>query len=333
MLPVQKAETPVAAPAAPLLALQAPPQLPALTAPPALAALPAPQQAAQTAMSQAVASRQGSAAEPMLAIAASPWPGAGSGVAGSGAVGAAQLPEIRPEGSRSVFVPTYEWTTVGETVSVPPGLEVRLPVDGSNTRSARIPPNWRLLVVSDPGNDACRIDVTRITTLVEVRTAIAGAMAAGDVERVQALLADGVSIAGTDARSWTKTVEQASLFGRRITTRIKRSLVEIWTAEMQEIEAAISNVEKGVAASKLTAGDAHSTLAQLEARLDGLQCKAIDSAGPAGNENERMQRRELTRRAELLNARLGGLFVGLGVAKEQGQRVGNALWPNRLGQA
>eukprot|EP00899_Mesostigma_viride_P024379 jgi/Mesvir1/5125/Mv15280-RA.2 len=42
------------------------------------------------------------------------------------------------------FVPSYAWQAVPEGVNVPAGLEVRLPLDGSGTKEARIPDPWQL---------------------------------------------------------------------------------------------------------------------------------------------------------------------------------------------
>lgn len=298
-----------------LLALEGPPRSAALPAPPVFAALPAPAESARPPAHHNVA-------EPRLAIASTPWPAAGESVA-------ALLPESIPSLSAAqgrdcphVFVPSYEWAIVGDGTSIPPGLEVRLPVDGSGGRTARIPPNWRMLVVSQPGNDACRLDITRRSTLAEVRTAIAASLAEGDEARVTDVFADETIVASDrESRSWDGTVEQAQLFGRRITSTIAAAdnsglmqMLEDLEAQMGRLDAAVLDVERALGAKTTTAGQAHHELAQLEGQLDRFQCKGIDSIA-GKDESAKRRRRELTRRAELLQARLNGLFVGLGAAR------------------
>lgn len=234
------------------------------------------------------------------------------------------------------FVPTYEWAAVPEGASVPPGLEIQLAMDGSGRKMARISATWRMLVVAEPSNDSCRFDVSRHMQLGEVRTAISGTLIGGNVSRVTALLADGVMVAmeGAAHGCWMRTVEQAQLFGRRITCIIApeeaatdgeladagdlRELDQFLT-QLEQIEGDVAEVERALDASRITVSRAHSELAQLEARLDRLQCKGIDAA-PASSDAARQQRRELTRRSELLSTRLHGLFVGLGASKRQGDK-------------
>jgi len=43
-----------------------------------------------------------------------------------------------------LFEPSYEWREVG--ASVPAGMEIRMPLDGSHLKTARIPPTWQLRV-------------------------------------------------------------------------------------------------------------------------------------------------------------------------------------------
>lgn len=45
---------------------------------------------------------------------------------------------------RQDFVPSYEWQQVYPWQSIPPGLEVQLPLDGAGKKRARVPPAWRL---------------------------------------------------------------------------------------------------------------------------------------------------------------------------------------------
>jgi len=234
------------------------------------------------------------------------------------------------------FVPTYEWAAVPEGASVPPGLEVQLSMDGSGRKMARISATWRMLVVAEPSNDSCRFDVSRHMPLGEVRTAISGTLTGGNAARVTALLADGVMVAmeGAAHGCWMRTVEQAQLFGKRITCIVAPeeaatcgempdagNLSEFGQLleQMEHLEGKVSDVERALDASRITVSRAHSELAQLEAQLDRLQCKGIDAAS-APNDAARQQRRELTRRSELLSARLNGLFVGLGAAKRQADK-------------
>jgi hypothetical protein len=174
-----------------------------------------------------------------------------------------------------------------------------------------------LLVVSQPGNDACRLDVTRKTTFEEVRAGIAAALSEGEVDRVKKLLVDGIVEASEeDACSWSKTVEDARVFGRRVTASVASSPLEPLAAEMQRLEVAVTKVEQALGSSAASASDAYDQLAQLEAQLDRLQCKGIDAI-TGGSDSTKRWRHELTRRGELLQARLSGLFVGLNVARAQ----------------
>mmetsp|Transcript_59019 Transcript_59019/g.191108 ORF Transcript_59019/g.191108 Transcript_59019/m.191108 type:complete len:364 (+) Transcript_59019:90-1181(+) len=324
----------------------------ALGAPPPHAALADGAAAAHAAAGTTAAAGQGGAAsaaaagpqQPLLALGATPWPGVAAREEVLKPCG--QQPGNRSSTSTSwqVFAPSYEWAAVPEEASVPPGLEMNLSMDGSGSRSARIPPSWRMLVVSEPGNDACRFDVARWSTLAAVRAEVAKAMADGDLSRVRALLADGVAIAGegTPESCWARTVEHAQLFGRRITASIispagagapppaapcaggeggqeadaEVEAFEVLSAQLGTLGAAVAEVEKALGASGITVGHARSELAQLEAELERLQCRGIDVL-PASSEAARQRRRELTRRVELLSTRMGGLFVGLGAAVRQ----------------
>ncbi|KAG5185544.1 hypothetical protein JKP88DRAFT_194442 [Tribonema minus] len=76
------------------------------------------------------------------------------------------------------FAPTYAWQPVREWQGVPPGLEVRLPLDGSGERTARIPQPWQLqLFVQDPHLPGdgffFRQQITGGTTVGDLRQAIA----------------------------------------------------------------------------------------------------------------------------------------------------------------
>lgn len=268
------------------LALEGPPQRAALLAPPVRAELPAPQ----------------------IHVAA-PGPSAR---------------KLQADSPGAIYVPSYEWADLPQKARVPPGLEVRLAVDGSGARAARIPSSWRLLVVAQPANEACRVDVFRGTTLVQVRQAVATKLAGGDASRVEMLLADDKALAGggADNRAWGMTIEQANLFGKRVTCTISAKLgspIVDLGAQMDELELAVTRVERALSSSQISVSHAYSDLAQLEARLDRLQCKGIDSTDnyslARDAEAAKQIRRDLTRRADLLHARLGGIFVGLDAAK------------------
>jgi len=70
------------------------------------------------------------------------------------------------------FVPTYEWQRVESGSELPPGLDVQLPLDGGYQR-ARIPTTWQLQVFIDDKHGFLRHDVTRLTTVADVREAAA----------------------------------------------------------------------------------------------------------------------------------------------------------------
>lgn len=119
----------------------------------------------------------------------------------------------------SQFAPSYEWAAIAPGQSIPPGIETRLSLSGNGARWARIPPRWRLHVVQTPGDDACRVDVSRSMRLADLRRALAEAFRlGGDIQCIEAVRADGVLIAGNSKgiESWAQTVEGAQLFGRRI---------------------------------------------------------------------------------------------------------------------
>eukprot|EP00401_Gymnodinium_catenatum_P039964 CAMPEP_0117515620 /NCGR_PEP_ID=MMETSP0784-20121206/30674_1 /TAXON_ID=39447 /ORGANISM="" /LENGTH=428 /DNA_ID=CAMNT_0005311443 /DNA_START=1 /DNA_END=1288 /DNA_ORIENTATION=+ len=284
--------------APPLLALEGPRSLAALPAPPPRGALP-------SAPQRLLALESGRAPPPTVGPPAAVPPAVASAVGGGNA--------------KNEFVPSYDWQAVPEGALAPPGLEYRLAMDGSGARTARIPPSWRMLVVAQPQNEGCRVDVTRTTPLADVRVAIAAKLADGDMQRVDALFADDVLIAGGGAGSysWIANVDEANVFGRRMTCTV---LPDSLCTQMDSLEDAVTDIERALGASKITVASAHGTLAQLEAKLDRLQCKGIDSADPvATSEEARLQRRQLTRRAELLQARLSGIFVGLNAARQHSQ--------------
>ncbi|CAM9523747.1 unnamed protein product, partial [Laminaria digitata] len=111
-------------------------------------------------------------------------------------------PTASPEKSDTVvreeFVPSYDWQRVYPWQSVPPGLEVVLPLDGVSEKRARIPPSWRLqlYVPEGAGGGArsgffVRTDLKEGSTVLELRREIAWQPRFGlPLERV-ALTLDG----------------------------------------------------------------------------------------------------------------------------------------------
>ena len=72
------------------------------------------------------------------------------------------------DGGGGGFVPTYEYQELADDVTtLPPGLQVDLPLDGS-PRRARIPPRWTLSVWVSRGRGYFRTEVTRATTVGEL---------------------------------------------------------------------------------------------------------------------------------------------------------------------
>jgi hypothetical protein len=115
-------------------------------------------------------------------------------------------------------------------------------------------------------------------------------------------------------RPWHATVGEAQLFGQRVTCNVLPDVLELLGAELDQIELSLAEVERAVVASQISASRAQSELAQLEAQLDKLQCKGVDAVNIDGSEAARAERRKLTQKAEVVQARLGGIFVGLKVA-------------------
>jgi len=292
-----------------------------LPAPAVVAALPAPLEHGRTAAEDATRSPQrtlASPTQPVLALTAAPHQAAKAKLPES------HTPTPAKSGTSAPIVPTYEWAVLSPEDRVPPGLEVRLPVDGSGFRSARIPPSWRLMVVVQPLNEAVRLDVLRSTSLAEVREAVATSKAAGDARRVQELLANDAILAGGVAGdgAWAMTVEQAALFGKRVSCTMTdghTSVKSDFLGQIAAVEAAVLQVESALQSSCTSIGQARTELAQLEARLEHLQCKGIDSVPnsvlASDEQSAKQMRKEFTRRAELLHQRLGGLFVGLDAAQ------------------
>ena len=127
------------------------------------------------------------------------------------------LPAAASSSHYTPFIPSYDWQWLpeGEGVSVPPGLEIVLPLDGESLRRARIPPNWRLRVwVDEPLNGFWRIDVRRETTMGELNDAASEAI--GE----KAFLQFGMT--GTVFNNFRRhqTVEQVMLWQRRAEVRV-----------------------------------------------------------------------------------------------------------------
>lgn len=161
--------------------------------------------------------------------------------------------------------------------------------------------------------------------LAELRAELAGRLAGGDATRVETLLLDDVPVAGGVAgdTGWALTMEQAGVFGHRITCTVADPK-EDFLAEFGCLEEALVALERGIASGSVVPGQARTDLAQLEAKLDRLQCKGIDSAVGGGDEARR-ERRELTRRADLLHARISGIFSGLEACKAARGRISDFL--------
>ncbi|CAM9523818.1 unnamed protein product, partial [Laminaria digitata] len=78
------------------------------------------------------------------------------------------------------FSPSYEWQRVYPWQSVPPGLEVVLPLDGVSETRARIPPSWRFQLYVPGGGQGSqhpgffvRTDLRERSTVLELRQEIA----------------------------------------------------------------------------------------------------------------------------------------------------------------
>jgi hypothetical protein len=68
------------------------------------------------------------------------------------------------------FIPTYEYKQIESYNTIPSGLEVILPIDGSK-KMARIPSPWRLqLPMPAPCKYFLRMDIYKDTKLIEILT-------------------------------------------------------------------------------------------------------------------------------------------------------------------
>lgn len=114
------------------------------------------------------------------------------------------------------FVPSYDWQLVRPWQSVPPGLEVELPLDGIKLKRARIPPAWRLQLYV-PGEEGggkyngffVRTDLRAEDTVLDLRQEIARQSRLALPLEYIALELDG-RLLGDD-----ETVEALDLFNRQ----------------------------------------------------------------------------------------------------------------------
>ena len=111
---------------------------------------------------------------------------------------------VRTEAGELVLLPCYEWQELPEGVSVPPGLDIEMPLDGK-PRQARIPPRWQLKVSTDE-HGFWRHEVTKLTSALELRQS--AAMHVGLPLDAVLLRFAGVLVEDS------ATVEELGLFGR-----------------------------------------------------------------------------------------------------------------------
>jgi len=88
-----------------------------------------------------------------------------------------------------------------------------------------------------------------------------------------------------------------------------------------EIEASMEQLIASVRTSRLPFGTARTELAQLEATLDRLQCKGVDSIDTfelsSGKDLAKSIRKELTGRAEKIHNRMDQSFKAITYAQQQ----------------
>jgi len=109
------------------------------------------------------------------------------------------------------LVPTYHWVQVPPVASLPPGMEVWMPVGGA--KCARIPATWRLQIVAEGQVDSYRTDVGEHTPVADV---IIGAAAAFGWEAHKLELRGEGALIELQEEA---TVGSAGLFGRKLTAR------------------------------------------------------------------------------------------------------------------
>jgi len=82
--------------------------------------------------------------------------------------------------------------------------------------------------------------------------------------------------------------------------------------QFEEIDAGTGAIGEALGCGQISIGKARDDLAQLEARLDRLQCEGVDSIDTfelkTGKEQARALRKVLTRRAEQMHTRMDDLF-------------------------
>eukprot|EP00753_Platysulcus_tardus_P006814 PLAT14601.1.p1 GENE.PLAT14601.1~~PLAT14601.1.p1 ORF type:complete len:329 (+),score=110.58 PLAT14601.1:83-988(+) len=108
------------------------------------------------------------------------------------------------------FHASYDWQPVLPGQSVPPGLEVQLPLDGSGAKRARIPATWQLQLWMGDKLGYLRLFVKRSDKLLRVRRAIA-ARAQLPMSCVTLIQSDDANAPARLLRD-DETVEEARLF-------------------------------------------------------------------------------------------------------------------------
>lgn len=82
--------------------------------------------------------------------------------------------------------------------------------------------------------------------------------------------------------------------------------------QFEDIDASVAAIEAAFRSGELTPGKARDDLAQLEARLDRLQCEGVDSIETfelqSGKDQARALRKVLTRRAEQMHGKFDDIF-------------------------
>jgi len=82
--------------------------------------------------------------------------------------------------------------------------------------------------------------------------------------------------------------------------------------QFAEIERNVQAIEGALGSQDIAPGQARDHLAQLEARLNKLQCDGVDSIDTfelkTGKDQARALRKVLTRRAELMHNHMEGIF-------------------------
>lgn len=172
-----------------------------------------------------------------------------------------------------------------------------MPVGGSAT----LPPGNE--AAFDPAlssSAAPRVDVTAGGTLGG-QTLASGVTAASQPERA------------AQARSTQKKMSR--------TSESTMGQLEDFRRQFDDIDLAVDGIELGLSRADARPGKARDELAQLEARLDKLQCHGVDcvdtSALESGQQEARAFRKELTRRAENMHARMDGLFGRIKHSREE----------------